>query len=180
MARILMGVTGGAAAFKAVSLASLFRKEGHEVDGIMSGGAIELVTPAQLSCVTGRPVYHRLFIEQPGDAIPHISLTDNPDLMVIAPATAHFIARVALGLADELITAAALACQAPMVIAPAMNSRMWSNPATRQNIDTLAARGVTFAGPVEGILACGMSGEGRMMEPEDIFRVCLDVLGGGR
>jgi len=179
VARILLGVTGGAAAYKAVELASLFRREGHEIDGVLSGGALEFITANQLSCVTGRPVFSRLFIEQPGDSIPHISLTDSLDLMVIAPATAHFMARITYGLADELITAAALACEAPMVLAPAMNTRMWNNPATRHNVELLKKRGIILAGPVEGRLACGTEGEGRMMEPTDIIRICREFLTGG-
>jgi len=179
VARILLGVTGGAAAYKAVELASLFRREGHEIDGVLSGGALEFITENQLSCVTGRPVYSRLFIEQPGDSIPHISLTDSLDLMVIAPATAHFMARMTHGFADELITAVALACEAPIVLAPAMNTRMWNNPATRHNIEILKKRGIVLAGPVEGRLACGTEGEGRMMEPTDIIQLCREFLTGG-
>jgi phosphopantothenoylcysteine decarboxylase/phosphopantothenate--cysteine ligase len=174
-----MGVTGGAAAFKAVSLASMLRREGHDVDGILSSGALRFITPVQLSCITGRPVFHRLFAEEPGDVIPHITLTNHADLLVVAPATAHFMARMACGLADELITAAALACAAPVVLAPSMNNRMWMNPATVHNCGILRSRGVVFAGPVEGPLACGTVGEGRMMEPEDIFGVCMEILGLG-
>jgi phosphopantothenoylcysteine decarboxylase/phosphopantothenate--cysteine ligase len=178
VSRILLGVTGGAAAFKAVGLASGFRKEGHEVDVVMSAGAREFVTPVQFSCITGRPVYTDLFIDHPGDAIPHITLTDGNDLMVVAPATANYMARIAHGLADDLITAASLASVSPMVIAPSMNTRMWMNPATRANVEILRGRGVVFAGPVEGSLACGTAGQGRMMEPEEIFRICLDILSG--
>jgi len=179
VARILLGITGGAAAYKAVELASLFRRDGHEIDGVLSGGALEFITPNQLSCITGRPVFSRLFIEQPGDSIPHISLTDSLDLMVIAPATANFIARITHGFADELITAAALACEAPMVLAPTMNTRMWHNPATRHNIEILKGRGIVLAGPVEGRLACGTRGEGRMMEPIKIIEICRKLLTGG-
>jgi phosphopantothenoylcysteine decarboxylase/phosphopantothenate--cysteine ligase len=175
-----MGVTGGAAAFKAVGLASGFRRDGHEVDVIMSGGALEFVTPVQFSCITGRPVHTELFIRGPGDAIPHITLTTGNDLMVVAPATADYMAKLAHGLADELITAASLANDAPLVLAPTMNSRMWENPATRSNVETLMNRGITMAGPVEGPLACGTTGYGRMMEPEDIYRICIEILESGR
>ncbi len=177
MAEILLGITGGAAAFKACSLASLFRKAGHKVDCVMTQGAARFVTPTQVACVTGEPVHTLLFPEQPCDPVPHISLTDNIDLMVVAPATAHFMARAAHGFADELLTAAFLACDSPVVMAPAMNSRMWNHPAVRENVKTLEDMGVVMAGPVEGHLACGTTGSGRMMEPEEIFEICFRLLG---
>ncbi len=177
MAEILLGVTGGAATFKACSLASLFRKAGHKVNCVMTRGATRFITPTQLACVTGEPVYTLLFPEQPTESVPHITLTDNLDLMVVAPATAHFLARAAHGFADQLLTAAFLACEAPVVMCPAMNSRMWNHPAVRENVRILMDMGVVMAGPVEGHLACGTVGAGRMMEPEDIFEVCFRLLG---
>ncbi len=99
--------------------------------------------------------------------------------MVVAPATAHFIARAALGLADDLLTSAYLACSAPVLIAPAMNTRMWENPAVKANVRLLMERGVVMAGPVTGTLACGTTGGGRLMEPEDIFSMCREILEGG-
>lgn len=179
MAEVILGITGGAAAFKACTLASLFRKAGHKVDCVMTAGARHFVSPTQVACVTGEPVHTELFREQPADSVPHISLTENTDLLVVAPATAHFLARAAAGFADELLTAVFLACDAPVVMAPAMNSRMWSNRAVRENVKTLAGRGVVMAGPVEGHLACGTMGAGRMMEPEDIFDICFELLGRG-
>ena len=176
MAEILLGVTGGAAAFKAVSLASVFRKAGHTVNTVLTAGAAEFVTPTQLSAVTGRPCYTDLFPRNSTILIPHIALTDNVDLMVVAPATAHFIARATHGFADDLLTAAFLACSAPVLIAPAMNTRMWSNPAVQANIDVLSSRGVAIAGPVSGQLACGTTGEGRMMEALDIAEICYGIL----
>lgn len=176
MAEILLGVTGGAAAFKAVSLASLLRKSGHSVNCILTKAACEFITPTQLSSVSGKPCFTDLFPLQPSLSIPHIALTDNADLMIIAPATAHFIARAAHGLADDLLTSAFLACSSPVLIAPAMNTRMWSNPAVKANVEILISRGIRFAGPVSGKLACGTTGSGRFMEPVDIASICHEVL----
>lgn len=176
MADILLGVTGGAAAFKAVSLASMMRREGHSVKTILTAGALEFITPVQMSAVTGEACYTNLFDDCEGGFIPHIALTDSVDLMVVAPATAHFIGRIACGLADDLLTSAFLACSSPVVLAPAMNTRMWNNQAVRANVQTLVQRGLKFAGPVEGVLACGTTGNGRMMEPGDILEICTGVL----
>ena len=179
MSEILLGITGGAAAFKACTLASLMRKAGYRVNTILTAGGSEFITPVQISAVTGGPCYTMLFNQDEPDFIPHIALTDNVDLMVIAPATAHFIGRAACGIADDLLTSAFLACSAPVLVAPAMNTRMWNNPSVRHNMEILLERGVAAAGPVEGKLACGTTGRGRMMEPEDIFSICEKLLSGG-
>lgn len=176
--RILLGITGSAAAFKGVILASLFRKEGYKVDGILTQAALQFISETQLACVTGRPVYSLLFTEQPGDPVPHITLTDNIDLLVIVPATADFIGKAAHGLANDLLSSAFLACDAPVVMAPSMNSRMWNSKAIATNIEILESRGVLLAGPVSGPLACGTEGKGRLMEPTGILEVCLDILTG--
>ncbi|MEN8207752.1 MAG: flavoprotein [Candidatus Fermentibacteria bacterium] len=176
--KILLGITGSAAAFKGVMTASLLRKEGFEIDGILTDGALQFVSETQLACVTGRPVYSSLFTEQPGDPVPHITLTDNIDLFLVVPATAGFIGKSSNGLADDLLSCAFLACEAPIVMAPSMNTRMWNNSATTANLKILESRGVVFAGPVTGSLACGTEGMGRMMDPSDICAVCLDVLSG--
>ena len=176
MAEILLGVTGGAAAFKACALGSLFRKAGHTVNAVLTPGALRFITPVQVSAVTGGPCHTDIFSGGATGFIPHIALTDSVDLMVVAPATAGFMARAVMGLADDLLSAAFLACASPVVMAPAMNTRMWNNPAVRSNAETLQGRGITLAGPVEGVLACGTTGGGRMMEPEDIFSICLAVL----
>lgn len=176
--RILLGITGSAAAFKGVALASLLRKQGLRIDGVITGAGCRFVTDTQLACVTGRPVHTSLFTSQPDDPVPHITLTDGLALMIVAPATADFMARAAYGLADDLLSAAFLACEAPVVMAPSMNSRMWRNPATEENVLRLKQRGVTMAGPVSGKLACGTEGPGRMMEPEGILEICLRALGG--
>ena len=176
--RILLGITGSAAALKGVMLASLLRKEGFEIDGVLTPAALRFISETQLACVTGRPVYSSLFTTQPGDPVPHITLTDSIDLFAVVPATADFIGKSANGLADDLLSSAFLACEAPVIMAPSMNTRMWNNSATAANLETLACRGVMFAGPVMGPLACGTEGLGRLMEPVDILKLCLDVLSG--
>lgn len=176
MAEILLGITGGAAAFKAVTLVSLLRKSGHTVNCVLTRAATEFVTPTQLSAVSGMPCFTDLFSSRPTALIPHIALTDNVDLMIIAPATAHFMARATHGLADDLLTSAFLACAAPVLIAPAMNTRMWNNPAVQANVEILSSRGIRFAGPVSGKLACGTLGDGRMMEPSNILLICSKML----
>jgi phosphopantothenoylcysteine decarboxylase/phosphopantothenate--cysteine ligase len=174
--RVVLGVTSSAAAYKGVELASLLRHAGLEVDAVPSPAACRLVSPAQLACVTGRPVHVDLFPGQPSDPIPHITLSEGAALAVVAPATAHCLARLAAGLADDLLTTTLLACDCPLVLAPAMNPRMWAHPATRQNVSILDARGAVFVGPVRGMLACGAEGEGRMAEPEAVAAVCLSLL----
>ena len=176
--KILLGITGSAAAFKGVMLASLLRKEGFEIDGVLTKAALRFISETQLACVTGRPVYSSLFTVQPGDPVPHITLTDSIDLFTVVPATADFVGKSANGLADDLLSCAFLACEAPVIMAPSMNSRMWNNSATAANIERLESRGVMFAGPVMGPLACGAEGMGRLMEPAGIFKLCLDVLSG--
>jgi phosphopantothenoylcysteine decarboxylase / phosphopantothenate---cysteine ligase len=175
--RIILGITGSAAAFKGVVLASLLRKEGLDVDGVLTRASCEFITPTQLACVTGRPVRTELFTGQPSDPVPHITLTEGCSLLVVAPATADFMAKAAWGLADDLLSSVFLACGAPVIMAPSMNTRMWSNAATRASAAVLLERGIRLAGPVEGMLACGTTGNGRLMEPADILAVCLDVLG---
>lgn len=176
--RILLGITGSAAAFKGIMFASLLRKEGFSVDCVLTRSALQFVSETQLACVTGRPVYSSLFATQPCDPVPHITLTDGIDLFAVVPATADFIGKSANGLADDLLSSAFLACEAPIIMAPSMNTRMWSNSATIANIKILESRGVKFAGPVKGPLACGSKGRGRLMEPSSILEICLDVLSG--
>ncbi len=181
--RILLGIAGSAAAFKGVVLASLLRKEGYLVDSVLTLSAQEFITPVQLSCVTGRAVYTKMFDQSRCDFIPHIELTHENVLMVIAPATANIIAKTALGIADDLLSSCILANNAPLIIAPSMNTRMWNNPATGKNVTTLEETGVVFAGPVRGELACGSIGDGRFMEPEDILDIIklkLKLKGAGK
>ena len=176
--RVLLGISGSAAAFKGVVLASILRKRGCEIDGVLTGAALEFVTETQLACVTGRPVFTDLFVPQPGDPVPHISLTDSIDLFAVVPATADFMARAACGLADDLLSCSYLASDCPVLMAPSMNTRMWNSPATAANVKTLENRGVVFAGPVSGELACGTRGAGRLMEPEEVAEYCMEILEG--
>ncbi len=176
--RVLLGITGSAAAFKGVMLASLLRKEGIREDGVITAGGLEFVSDTQLACVTGRPVHTDLFTPQPGDPVPHITLTEGAELLAVVPATADFMAKAACGLADDLLSSVFLACDAPVLMAPSMNTRMWNNRATVDNTSLLRERGVRFAGPVEGGLACGTSGLGRLMEPDGILKACLEILRG--
>jgi phosphopantothenoylcysteine decarboxylase / phosphopantothenate---cysteine ligase len=158
MARVLVGVTGGIAAYKACDLVRLLVKAGHEV--------IPLVTPGAERFVRAE-TFHALARRSPSaDPYPHL---ENADLLVVAPLTANTLAKLAHGLADNLVTEAALAHQGPVLLAPAMNTRMWNHPATQANVDVLRRRGIEFVGPEEGELAEGGRGIGRMTEPETIF-----------
>jgi phosphopantothenoylcysteine decarboxylase/phosphopantothenate--cysteine ligase len=174
--RVLLGVTGSAAAFKGVALASILAKKGYSVDPVLTAAGARFVGPAQLSSVTGRRTWTEMFGE-PGDHMPHITLSESAHILVVAPATADIIARMALGMADGLLPALALAFSGPVVVAPSMNSRMWESKPTMENVGRLRSRGVVFAGPSKGRLACGDSGTGRMMEPEEVAEIVDRELG---
>ena len=170
MARtIVLGVTGSIAAYKACELIRLFVKNGDDVHVIMTDHAREFVTPLTFRTLSRNPVESDMFADplewKPG----HISLAEAADALVVAPATANIIAKMANGIADDLLSSVALATRAPVVVAPAMNTGMWENAATRENIERLRARGVRFVSPDVGELACGTSGPGRMATPEEIF-----------
>ena len=170
MARtIVLGVTGSIAAYKACELVRLFVKNGDAVHVIMTDHAREFVTPLTFRTLSRNPVQCDMFADplewKPG----HISLAEAADALVVAPATANIIAKMANGIADDLLSSVALATRAPVVVAPAMNTGMWENAATRENIERLRARGVRFVSPDVGELACGTSGPGRMATPEAIF-----------
>ncbi|HLX21537.1 MAG TPA: bifunctional phosphopantothenoylcysteine decarboxylase/phosphopantothenate--cysteine ligase CoaBC, partial [Gaiellaceae bacterium] len=167
MARILLGVSGGIAAYKACEVCRLFVKDGHDV--------VPLVTPAAERFVTAE-TFRALARRPPGDDV-YLHLT-RADLLVVAPCTANTLAKLAQGLADNVLTEAALAHRGPVLFAPAMNPRMWAHPATRENAELLRARRVAFVGPDEGETAEGELGVGRMAEPEEIFRAALEVLRG--
>jgi phosphopantothenoylcysteine decarboxylase/phosphopantothenate--cysteine ligase len=186
--RILLGVTGGIAAYKACTLASHLTQAGAQVDVVMTEAATRFVTPLTFQSLTGRPVYASLWGRldaAPGDGesavlpthVVHVGLAEATDLIVIAPATAHTLAKLAHGLADDLLTTLALAARCPLLVAPAMDLGMWANPATQANVATLRARGVHFAGPARGRMASGLEGEGRMMEPDEILGHVRLVLG---
>ena len=170
MARtIVLGVTGSIAAYKACELVRLFVKNGDDVHVIMTDHAREFVTPLTFRTLSRNPVESDMF-EDPLDWKPeHISLAEAADVLVIAPATANIIAKMANGIADDLLSSVALATKAQIVVAPAMNTGMWENAATQANIAALKGRGVRFVEVGDGELACGTSGPGRMAEPEAIF-----------
>lgn len=161
---ILLGVTGSIAAFKAVDLASRLTQAGANVDVILTPAAEKFVTPLTFASVTGRKAYTEADLWGDEAHVLHIGLGQAADLMLIAPATANSIAQLAQGKADTLLTLTALACRAPLIVAPAMDAGMFDNPATQENVDTLRRRGVILAGPEAGRMASGLSGVGRMVE----------------
>ena len=174
--RVLLGITGGVAAYKSAHLARLLTAAGAEVTVVMTESATRFVGPDTFAALTGRPVHTSLW-ERPGEVL-HVRLAHEADLAIVAPATANLLAKLAHGLADDLLTSTLLEYAGPLVIAPAMHTGMWEHPATRGNVETLEGRGVTFVGPVEGALAHGDSGVGRLAEPEIIAAEALAVLDG--
>ena len=172
---IVIGVTGGIAVYKTVDLASKLCKKGANVDIIMTEAAQKFVTPLTFSTITRRDVYTDMFkeyITKPG----HISLADKADLFVVAPATANTIAKINNGIADNLLTTTLLATQAPVLLAPAMNNNMYTNPVTQENLARLKKRGAMTIGPEEGMLACGTNAIGRMSEPSQIIDKIEEIL----
>jgi phosphopantothenoylcysteine decarboxylase/phosphopantothenate--cysteine ligase len=174
--RIILGVTGGIAAYKTATVCSRLVQAGAVVDVVMTGAAQRFITPLTFQALTHRPVYTDIFDIPDGENIPHIALADAADLLVIAPATANTIGKLANGLVDNLLMAVALATPAPMLIAPAMETDMWQHPATQANLEKLRAWGVTLVGPAEGRLASGAVGPGRMVEPDEIVDMARVVL----
>ena len=178
--RILLGVTGGIAAYKSPDLVRRLREQGAEVQVVMTAAAREFVTPTTFQAVSGRPVRTDLWDAAAEAAMGHIELARWAELVLVAPASADFLARLATGLADDLLSTLCLATEAPIAIAPAMNRLMWANAATRANVTTLQHRGVQILGPAEGDQACGEVGAGRMLEPLDLVdRASLLLRGGG-
>jgi phosphopantothenoylcysteine decarboxylase/phosphopantothenate--cysteine ligase len=167
--RVLLGITGGIAAYKSAELVRLLTKAGAEVRVAMTEAATRFISPTTLQALSGHPVWTDLWDTRVPDGMGHIELSRDRDLVVVAPATADFIAKVALGLADDLLSSLCLARRCPLMIAPAMNVEMWQNPATQRNVLALRDDGVAFAGPAAGDQACGETGMGRMLEPVDIF-----------
>jgi phosphopantothenoylcysteine decarboxylase/phosphopantothenate--cysteine ligase len=176
--RVLLIVGGGVAAYKALELTRLLRKAGVGVRPILTHGGAQFVTPLALSSLAEDKVYSELFDLTDEHEMGHIELSRSADLVVVAPATAHLIARAANGLADDLATTALLATDKPVLMAPAMNVRMWEHPATRRNLARLQADGVSFVGPDEGAMACGEHGPGRLAEPPVILQAILAMLAG--
>ena len=173
--QIVVGITGGIAAYKAAELVRQFRKRDAAVDVIMTRNAQHFVTPLTFQTISGHPVFTDLFSSYQPE-ISHIALADKADVLIIAPATANIIAKIASGLADDLLSTVALATTAPLIIAPAMNTKMWENPITQANIKKLKERDVTIVDPSTGELACGYGGKGRLAEIEDIVDRTLDIL----
>ena len=176
--RILLGVTGGIAAYKSPDLVRRLRERGAEVQVVMTAAAREFVTAATFQAVSGRPVRTDLWDAAAEAAMGHIELARWAEVVLIAPATADFLARLATGQANDLLTTLCLATQAPVVVAPAMNHIMWSNAATRANVGTLTQRGIHLFGPGSGDQACGEVGEGRMLEPLDLAERIAALQGG--
>jgi phosphopantothenoylcysteine decarboxylase/phosphopantothenate--cysteine ligase len=174
--RILIAVTGGIAAYKVPELVRTLSRAGHELRCALTPEAAHFVSPLVLQTLTGAPVRRDLFDAGEEGQIDHIALADWAELVIVAPATAHVLARMAHGLADDLVTAVLLATRARVLVAPAMNVNMWRHPATVANVELLWSRGVSSVGPEAGELACGWSGEGRMSEPEAIAEAALSLL----
>jgi phosphopantothenoylcysteine decarboxylase/phosphopantothenate--cysteine ligase len=166
--RVLLGVTGGIAAYKSAELTRRLKERGADVQVVMTAGAREFVTPLTFQALSGRPVRTDLWDAAAEAAMGHIELARWPQRIVIAPATADFIARLAHGLADDLLSTLCLATDVPIVVVPAMNRLMWANAATQANVAALRQRGITILGPAEGAQACGETGAGRMSEPPEI------------
>lgn len=161
---IVLGVCGSIACYKAADLTSRLSQDGFEVHVVMTRSATEFVSPLTFQTLSRHPVTTGIFDEKESWHPGHIALADNADLLLIAPATANLIAKLASGIADDALTSIALATLAPLVIAPAMNGKMWLHPATQENVARLKSRGAVFIGPGEGLLACGYEGTGRLWE----------------
>jgi phosphopantothenoylcysteine decarboxylase/phosphopantothenate--cysteine ligase len=176
MNTVVLGVSGGIAAYKAVDVARQFTLLGFDVKVLMSEHATSLVGPATFRAITGNPVAVAMFADT-ADPIQHITLAREADIIVVAPATANILAKMAHGLADDLLSTTLLATRSPILVAPAMNLEMWRHPATLSNLEELRRRGVYIVGPESGSLACGEEGEGRMSEPAHIVESAVEILG---
>jgi phosphopantothenoylcysteine decarboxylase len=174
MSVIVLGVTGSIAAYKAADIANVLTKRGHEVKVILTAAGAKFITELTLQTLTKQKVYRDIFDEDVPREVKHISLAKGADVLVIAPASADMIAKVSLGIADDLLSSVALALDArtPVVIAPAMNTNMWLNLATRENMDRLRARGYAIVEPKEAILACGDLGKGADV---DVILAAIDA-----
>jgi phosphopantothenoylcysteine decarboxylase/phosphopantothenate--cysteine ligase len=173
--RILLGVTGGIAAYKSAEIVRRLRERGADVQVVMTAAARQFVTPLTFQALSGRPVRTDLWDEAAEAAMGHIELARWADRILVAPASADFLARLAHGLASDLLTTLCLATDVPIIVAPAMNRLMWANAATRANMASLAARGIDVIGPAEGDQACGETGPGRMVEPDVLAAAVMDA-----
>ena len=173
---IVLGVTGGIAAYKAAEVVSRLRKLGASVHVIMTENARQFITPLTLETLSANPVVYDTFERPATWEVEHIALAKRAEVFVIAPATANILAKMACGIADDMLSTTVLATKAPVLVAPAMNTGMWTAPATRQNVETLRQRGVHVVGPEAGFLACGDEGSGRMSEPAAIVGAIEAIL----
>jgi len=173
---ILLVISGGIAAYKSLELIRLIRKAGGTVRCILTKGGEQFVTPLSVASLSENPVYTDLWSLKDETEMGHIRLSREADLIVVAPASANMIAKIAHGMADDLASTTLLASDKPILIAPAMNHMMWQNPATQANIKILQSRGIPRVGPCHGDMACGETGEGRMAEPEEIFEAIITAL----
>ncbi|MGB5453252.1 MAG: bifunctional phosphopantothenoylcysteine decarboxylase/phosphopantothenate--cysteine ligase CoaBC, partial [Sedimenticolaceae bacterium] len=178
--RVLLGISAGIAAYKAAELARLLVKEGAQVQVVMTRSAAQFIGPMTFQAITGRVVRDALFDPQHEAAMGHIELARWAELILVAPATADFLAHAATGMAHDLLCTLCLASTAPLMVAPAMNQAMWRHAATQANAGLLKSRGVVILGPDEGAQACGDSGPGRMLEPEAIAAAVRDRFVRGR
>jgi phosphopantothenoylcysteine decarboxylase len=174
--RIVLGVTGSIAAYKAAELTSQLQKQGAEIFPVLTASGARFISALTLQTLARRPVATDLWAEENGWQPGHIELADKADLLVVAPATADVIARFAHGLASDFLSALHLVARCPILIAPAMNGKMWSHPATQQNVSTLRQRGVEFIGPEAGMQACGYEGLGRLWPVEGILERITTML----
>jgi phosphopantothenoylcysteine decarboxylase/phosphopantothenate--cysteine ligase len=177
--QILVGLTGSVAAYKSADLVRRLRAEGASVRVVMTRSAREFITPLTMQAVSGQPVHESLLDPQAEAAMGHIELARWADAILVAPASADFLARLSIGRADDLLSAICLATNAPVAVAPAMNRLMWSNPATRHNLDVLLQRGIHCFGPGEGDQACGETGPGRMLEPGELVEALAEIFDTG-
>ena len=176
MNKLILGITGGIAAYKAAELARIFVRAGMEVQAVMTPAAAEFIAPLTLQTLTGRPAFVEMYTERTSEKIRHIDLLDAADLLLIAPASANTIGKMACGFADNLLTTLYLAADCPVVVVPSMNVNMFKHKAVRENIDKLVSRGCLVMDPDEGELACGVYGSGRMPEPIDIYNYAVAAL----
>jgi phosphopantothenoylcysteine decarboxylase len=171
---IILGVTASIAAYKAADIASKLTKQDHSVHVVMTAGATHFITPLTLQTLSRHPVTTNIFEEKLNWHPGHIELADNADLVLIAPATADILAKLAHGFADDALTSIVLASEAPLLLAPAMNGKMWLHPATVANVELLRQRGADFIGPEKGMLACGYEGIGRLWPVDEIVAKALE------
>ncbi len=176
---ILIGITGGIAAYKAAELTRLFKGVGAEVRVVLTDAGAEFITPLTLQALSGNPVHQSLLDPEAEQGMGHIELARWADLIIVAPATADFMARLSSGMANDLLTTLCLATDAPIALAPAMNQAMWRDPRTQQNLEALLSQGVNIFGPGSGEQACGDTGPGRMLEPTQIMQACADLIAAG-